>query len=497
MAILRLQSAARQTPDAAHASLRLAAESALSRAAGAPLIAGNRVALLCDAAENYPAWLDAIEQARESILLESYIFSEDAIGNEFADALIAAAGRAVRVRVLQDWFGARGEASGRFWGRLREAGVVVRFFNPFRFESPLAWLRRDHRKCLVVDGSIGFVTGLCIAARWAGDAARGIAPWRDTGLEIEGPAVADLAHAFSRTWAEAGPPLDDRELPRRERIETAGDVALRVIATEPSTTGTYRLDILVAAMARRTLWLTDAYFIGLPSYVQALRAASMDGVDVRLLVPGSSDLGFVKRLGAAGYRPLLLAGIRVFEWNGPMLHAKSAVADGRWARVGSTNLNLSSWMGNWELDVAVEDERFGREMERAYDLDLANSTEITLAPRRLPTRSRTATRHREGSAVAAAGAIRVGNTVGAALGGYRVLDAAEAKLLFTAGAFLIVTAALALAFPWVFLVPAVIAAAWLGITLIVDAVKLRRGRQLPVSGSDPATQAPPEGRTGP
>ena len=180
-----------------------------------------------------------------------------------------------------------------------------------------------------------------------------------------------------------------------------------------------------------------------------------------------------------------------------MLHAKSAVADCRWARVGSTNLNVSSWMGNWELDVAVEDEGFAREMERAYELDLANSTEVTLAPRRLPARSRTATRHREGSAVAAAGAIRVGTTVGAALGGYRVLGSAEAKLLFAAGAALIVSATLAVLFPWVFLIPAVIAAAWIGITLIVDAIKLRRGHQLPVSGSDPPEQGSPGARNGP
>ncbi len=483
-------SIARQPQDTAHPALRVLAGQALSRAAGAPLVAGNRVSLLCDAAENYPAWLEAIEGARESIFLESYIFADDAVGNEFADALIAAARRGVRVRILQDWFGARGEASGRFWTRLREAGIEVRFFNPFRFESPLAWLRRDHRKSLVVDGQLGFVTGLCIAARWAGDPARGIPPWRDTGIEVEGPAVADLAHAFSRTWAEAGPPLDESSLPRRERIAPAGDVSLRVIATEPSTTGTYRLDILIAAMARRSLWLTDAYFFGLPSYVQALRAAAIDGVDVRLLVPGSSDLGIVKRLGAAGYRPLLLAGIRVFEWNGPMLHAKAAVADGRWARVGSTNLNLASWMGNWELDVAVEDDGFAREMESAYEMDLANATEITLGPRRALPRSHTSTRHREGSAVAAAGAIRVGTTVGAALGGYRVLGAAEARLLLGAGTILIVAAALAVLFPWVFLIPAVIAATWIGITLIVDAIKLRRGRALPVSGSDPEEQAP-------
>jgi cardiolipin synthase A/B len=466
--------------NAALASLRPVAEQALSRAAGAPLISGNRVELLRDATENYPAWLDAIEHADRCITLESYIFADDPVGNRFADAMIAAAGRGVRVRVLQDWLGARGEASHHFWARLRQGGVEVRWFNPFRFEAPLAWLRRNHRKSLVVDDRIGFVTGLCIAARWAGDPARGIPAWRDTGIEIEGPAVADLAHAFARTWVEAGP-REPEALPQREEIAAAGDISIRVIATEPATTGIYRLDTLIAALSRRTLWLTDAYFIGLPSYVQALRAAAMDGVDVRLLVPGASDLGIVKRLGTAGYRPLLEGGIRVFEWNGPMLHAKTAVADGRWARVGSTNLNIASWMGNWELDVAVEDTGFAREMERTYEADLANSTEILLGQPRRPAiagRPRLAGsgRAREGSAVATAGAIRVGNTVSAALGGQRVLRPAEASLLIAGGLGLLAAAILAVLLPWILVAPLAIAAVWLGVTLIVNGVKLRRVR---------------------
>src|SRR5215475_5385493 len=171
--------------------LRPLAVQALSRAAGAPLVAGNRVKLLRDATENYPAWLAAIEGAQRSITLESYILADDSVGNRFADAMCQAAKRGVRVRILQDWLGARGEASHHFWARLQDSGIEVRWFNPFQFLMPLACLRRNHRKSLIVDGRIGFVTGLCIAARWAGDKARGIPPWRDTGIEIEGPAVAD------------------------------------------------------------------------------------------------------------------------------------------------------------------------------------------------------------------------------------------------------------------------------------------------------------------
>jgi cardiolipin synthase len=468
----------RADPSAALASLRPAAEQALARAAGAPLVAGNRVALLRDATENYPAWLAAIEGATRSITVESYIFAEDPVGNRFAGAMSDAARRGVRVRILQDWLGARGEASRNFWARMEEAGVEVRWFNPFAFAAPLAWLRRNHRKSLVVDGRIGFVTGLCIAARWAGDPARGVPAWRDTGIAIEGPAVADLSRAFAGTWHEAGA-SEPETLPRPEDIVPAGDVSLRVVATEPATTGMFRLDSLVAAISRRTLWLTDAYFIGLPTYVQALRAAAIDGVDVRLLVPGASDLGVVKRLGMAGYRPLLEGGVRVFEWSGPMLHAKTAVADGRWARVGSTNLNIASWMGNWELDVAVEDARFAVEMERAYETDLANSTEIILGRRRRATadvKSSRSRRAREGSAVATAGAIRVGSAVSAALGGHRVLRPAEASLLIGGGLGLFALAAVTLVFPWILAVPVAVAAAWLGVTLFVDGLKLRSAR---------------------
>src|SRR3954470_1196285 len=464
-------------PSSARTSLRPAAEHALMRAAGAPLVAGNRVQLLRDATENYPAWLAAIEAAQSSITLEMYIFADDPVGNRFAAAMTDAARRGVRVRILQDWLGERGEATPDFWERLEDAGGEGRFFNPFQFGAPLGWVRRNHRKSLVVDGRIGFVTGLCIAARWAGDPARGIPAWRDTGVQIEGPAVADLAHAFAATWGEAGSPDPDPP-PRREEIAPAGDVSLRVVATEPATTGMFRLDSLVATVARRSLWLTDAYFIGLPTYAQALRAAAMDGVDVRLLVPGSSDLGVVKRLGAAGLRPLLEAGIRVFEWNGPMLHAKTAVADGTWARVGSPNLNIASWMGNWELDVAIEDQRFAAEMERCYEHDLANATEVVLGKRHPPSvdRPRFARRAREGSAVATAGAIRMGTAVTASLGGHRVLRPAEAGLLLGVGVALVSCAVIAVLVPWIVVLPFAIAAVWLGGTLVVNGWKLRRAR---------------------
>ena len=207
--------------------------------------------------------------------------------------------------------------------------------------------------------------------------ARGLDPWRDTGLVVRGPAVADIESAFAEAWAAAGDPLpSDHPMPSDNAH--AGSVPLRVVATVPYTAGTFRIDQLVAAMARETLWLTDAYFAGTTLYVQALRSAARDGVDVRLLVPGASDISILRPFSRAGYRPLLEAGVRVFEWNGSMLHAKTAVADGRWARVGSTNLNLASWMSNRELDVMIEDESIAVHMEEMFQDDLGNATEVVL-----------------------------------------------------------------------------------------------------------------------
>jgi cardiolipin synthase A/B len=478
-------------------ALRVLGEQALSRAAGAPLVPGNRVRLLRDATENHPAWLAAIEAARQTVHLESYILADDLVGNRFADALAACAGRGVRVRVLHDWLGDRGEAGRRFWQRLRAAGVEVRTFNPFRFDAPLAWLWRNHRKSLVVDHRIGFVTGVCIADRWAGAPERGVPPWRDTGVEIEGPAVADLAAAFAAAWADAGPPLPEQDLGARGDAVHAGDVALRIVATEPATAGLYRLELLVAVLARHRLWITDAYFVGFPSYTQALRAAALDGVDVRLLVPGTSDLGIVKRLGVAGYRPLLEAGVRVFEWNGPMLHAKTAVADGRWARVGSSNLNVASWMGNWEMDVASEDPGFAHQMEVAFAEDLENATEVVLEAARglrghAPEHPSSGPREREGSAVAAAGALRLGNAVGAALGGRRVLGPADSGPLAWAGVALLCAALVAMFFPHAVLVPVIVVQVWFGATLVARAIRMRRGRTGRVEPrvSDPPSAGP-------
>jgi cardiolipin synthase len=424
-----------------------------------------------------------------------YIIHEDEQGRLFSDALVARAREGVRVRLLYDWYGGFGHASRAFWSRLRAEGVEVRCYNPPRFQSPFGWTTRDHRKMISVDGEVGFVTGLCVGRMWAGDPSRGREPWRDTGVEVRGPAVADIESAFAEAWAAAGEPLPDegdRPAPGTTPPEAADegpdvgvsvdDVALRVIATVPNTAGLFRLDQLVAALARQTLWLTDAYYGGTTAYVQALRAAARDGVDVRLLLPGASDIPPVRVISRAGYRPLLEAGVRVFEWNGTMLHAKTAVADARWARVGSTNLNVASWLGNRELDVVLEDERFSRRMADMYLEDLGRATEVVLDARSrvrapgAPKYPRTGARGRGSGGRAMAGAMRIGSAVGAAVTNRRVLEPVEGDIALYAAAALAAFVLLAVLFPRAIAYPLAAVAAWLAATLFARGVGLLRQR---------------------
>ncbi len=490
-------------------------DQAFTRAAGAPLVTGNGVRLLKDAAENYPAWLAAIRGAETKIYFENYIVHDDEVGAEFAAALKAKARDGVRVRLIYDWMGCFGKASRRFWRALREAGVEVRGFNPLQFSRPFDWVHRDHRKMLAVDGRVGFVSGLCVDQLWTGYPKRGIQPWRDTGIEVRGPALADIERAFAQVWAAVGPPLPAEELAARDSIAPAGDIALRIVANTPGTTGLFRLDHLIAAAARRTLWLTDAYFAGIPPYVQALRAAARDGVDVRLLVPGTSDIPALRFLSQSGYRPLLETGIRVFEWKGSMLHAKTAVSDCCWARVGSSNLNLASWIGNYELDAVIEDEKFASALEHMYLADLEYSTEIVLRPRRHRHAAHSNRRaaddksRREpvgmsgpvGSASrAAAGALRIGHTVGAALSDQRVLEPTEARLLVVVGVLLLGIVTMALCWPLVFAVPLSTLLVWIALALLARAYSLwrmRRARGQPAmtlvrttTTQDPGSQPP-------
>ena len=443
---------------------------AFSRAAGAPLVAGNSVRVLRDATENYPAWEAAIRGARRTIHLEMYIIHRDAVGRRFVDLLAAKAREGVTVRVIYDWFGC---GTGPYLGLfhpLRQAGADVRVFNPPTIAAMLGWVRRNHRKLLVVDAEVAFIGGLCIGQAWEGT--RRAPPWRDTAVQLRGPVVVDAERSFADSWAAAGDGRESSRLVTAEATPAEGDVHVRLIPTAPFTASMFQMDLLVAAMARRRLWIADAYFIGHGPYADALSRASRDGVDVRLLLPQGSDVGWTVPVSRSLYRSLLSAGVRVFEWSGSMMHAKTAVADSRWTRVGSTNLNINSWLGNWELDVAIDDEGVAITMEGQFEEDLAQATEISLSDRgRLlasgPKRRRG--RARRSARRAVREVTGVARSVGAALTASRPLEDFEVTPLVVLGVTGMAVAAIAVWKPQVVAWPVAALMAWAAASLFVEA----------------------------
>lgn len=342
-------------------------------------IGGNVVELLRDGAEAYPAMLQAIAEARRQVLLEMYWFDSDRVGRSFAAALSAAASRGVEVGVIYDAIGSLGADSAMF-AELEAAGVRVLEYNPvvpwrrrFRFDR---LTRRDHRKILVVDGQVGFTGGINLAEAWLPEADEG-GGWRDDMVRIEGPAVAGLTRCFHTVWrrqsgehlALAGP--RSSVLPGGQSVRVLGEAYFR-----------NRRQIARAYLkhlwgARRTAWLTNSYFVPDRGVLRALVAAADRGVDVRVLLPGESDVKIVQWASRAVWGRLLRRGVRIFEFRRNVLHAKTAVIDGRWSTIGTFNLDHLSLLSNLEVNVAVEDERFGESMERSFLRDLEESREVS------------------------------------------------------------------------------------------------------------------------
>ncbi|HET9066167.1 MAG TPA: phospholipase D-like domain-containing protein [Gemmatimonadales bacterium] len=356
---------------------------AIDRAANCSAIPGNRVRLLIDGPENYTEMLAMIESATRRIHVENYIFRSDTIGKTFADALALKALSGVRVRVLHDWLGSI-STPRRHWRMLRDAGVEVRAFSPPRVTDPLALVSRDHRKLLTVDGAKAVTGGLCIGDEWVGDPSRHREPWRDTGILVEGPAARAMDHAFATTWSHAGGTTPDDSVEVDAEVTPAGTTAVRVVATRPGDGRAWRVLDLLLGLATERIWVTDAYLAAPARLYQMFQDAASDGVDVRLLVPGGSDIPLVRNISRTGYRRLLRSKVRIWEWSGIMLHAKTATIDGRWIRVGSSNLNHSSLLANWEIDLFIEDAGLAEAMERQYSGDLGGSGEIITRPRALP-----------------------------------------------------------------------------------------------------------------
>jgi cardiolipin synthase A/B len=454
-------------------------DSTLFRTSGASLVSGNRLNILRDGKENYPEWEAAIISAKSSIHLEMYIIHNDLTGRRFRDLLVEKARAGVKVRVLYDWFGSRSLLGRNMWRPLIEAGGEARSANPPRMSGLIGWLRRDHRKLLAVDGSVAFISGLCIGDAWVGNVLTGALPWRDTGVKINGPAVADAEAAFADAWRLSGGHIDNASLPRREDITHEGDVDVRIVAASPNIAGLYRLDLLISAAAQEYLWLTDAYFLGTSAYIQALRSAAIHGVDVRLLVPQVSDIQWIANLSRATYRTLIEAGVRVYEWNGTMVHAKTAVCDGVWARIGSTNLNVSSWLGNWELDAVIENNVIAARVADMFLEDLKNSTEIVITGRNKvrPVKHRGRPRrlrimHSSGQSVISR-AITAGSALNAAVTGKRKLGKSETWPLFSTGLVLCAIAAAVIMLPAAFAYSVGTVLTVTGIFLLAKSLRLK------------------------
>jgi cardiolipin synthase len=356
---------------------------AVNRAAGGRPIPGNQVDLLIDGPDCYRAMLEAIAQARQWVHFENYIIRSDTAGWRFAELLARRAREGVHVRVLYDWFGSLGTARG-YWRYLRDAGVEVRSFHPPHVVDVVSHVSRNHRKLVVTDGARAILGGLCIGCEWTGENHKSGQPWRDTALDIHGPAAAVLDQTFVNLWNLTGNSVPDDQV--AGVVAPMGTAEVRVISGEPGRERAYRVIELLAVGSVQRLWITDAYLVAPPRLFQALRDSARDGVDVRLLVPGSSDVPLIRNLSRIGYRDLLRSGVRIYEWDGPMLHAKSIICDHRWVRIGSSNLNPSSLLGNYELDALVEDPDLAQAMEEQFRLDIAQSREVASRPVRGPRR---------------------------------------------------------------------------------------------------------------
>lgn len=329
-------------------------------------------------------------------MLKCNLAKRTRVGQRFSDALVAATGRGVKVRVLMDWIGARG-ISRKFVNGMRKAGIEVRVFNPPGFRAWLGLVPRDHRKLLVVDEKIGVTGGVGIGREWLmGVAKERRSRWRDAAIRISGPAASDMLNAFDNMWKRVSGKerRGSHRLLKKKPIGAHLDPATHegalvgIIEGEPLRLRVARALQMQAISAERSIWIATAYFAPSWSEVEALMGAARDGVDVRILVPSRNDHRWVTFITRRYYRRLLTNGVRIWEWKGTMMHAKTSVVDGRWVRVGSTDFNPLGVAINYELDAVIEDPALGAKAEAMFLDDLEHSMEITMRSRKLGRESR-------------------------------------------------------------------------------------------------------------
>lgn len=351
----------------------------IQRAYGAPFTEGNSVTLLWKEHESFRGIFDALEEAREIICLEFYIFRNDETGAELAEILRRKAAEGVKVQVLYDHFGSFGTPM-KFWKTLKDAGIRVRASRPFKWTAPFHYVHRDHRKLIVIDGQKAFTGGLNIANEYRGYhrlSLRKKGGWRDTGIILEGPVALRLLETFKKSWEiwKGEPILFDRDV----QPVAGGLPALPIFAS--TARGRRRMRKLLyysITSAQKSIYLTTAYFTPSRRMTQVLEEAVARGVDVKLLLPGKSDITAAFYAARAFFARLLRAGVEIYTYSGEILHAKTAVFDGCWSVIGSANLDFQSLRRNDEGNVGIVDPEFGRQMNRIFFNDLLKSERIVL-----------------------------------------------------------------------------------------------------------------------
>jgi cardiolipin synthase A/B len=356
----------------------------VERLTDAPLYRDNAVELLLDGPQTHDAMIEAIDSAKHHVHLETYIFADDEVGTEFAEALAAKARSGVTVRVIYDSIGSR-SASGDFWSDLKAAGVLVRTYNPadpVQDQNPFDIDTRDHRKLLIVDGRVAFTGGINIDRNYvrASDVVGGesrSSGWRDTHIRIAGPAVAAFQNLFVSLWEKLDSPLSmPPYAPERQK---EGNTLVRVLSAVGGNREVSEIWVAyqaAAKVARERLWITQSYFAPDEELLAAIREAAARGVDVRILVAGFSDSEVLLNASRAYYSDLLESGVKIYESQEQILHAKTMVVDGYWSTVGSSNLDYLSFLHNHETNAVIVGDKFAAQLEDVFLADLGNAVPI-------------------------------------------------------------------------------------------------------------------------
>jgi cardiolipin synthase A/B len=346
--------------------------------AGTPLVAGNATRLLIDGEQTFAAMFDAIRSAKTSINLEYYIFEDvESGGARLGDLLIEKRRAGVAVNILYDSYGSNATKPD-FFARLKDAGINVVAFNPL---NPVTFNFRDHRKILVVDGGRAIVGGINLSTTYQSSAGSGGKQpgqhWRDTDMEIVGPAAAQLQTLFLQHWQQQNGPALEHDL-YFPRLPPQGSEVVRIVGSTPDDKVPRFYVTLLSAIrnAEKNVWLSAAYFVPTGQEEEDLVDAAKRGVDVRLLLPSDSDSKMALAVGRSHYGTLLEAGVKIYEAQNQVLHSKTASIDGVWTAVGSSNFDPRSVVFNDEVDAIVLGSATAADFERMFQTDLERAKQI-------------------------------------------------------------------------------------------------------------------------